>query len=159
MPCAPASASVWQPEQPVPAAWKIVFPSFEVTLPPPEQAAACELPAQRATNAETSSRSFPLTRFAGMTVVPVGVTSEPSAHFGVSGWNCGAGQEMPCRGTRIWSATTCSIVLDLKPCSRTAEKALSRFGPILPLAPAAASVWQLAQENPELAGCVNTCLP
>src|SRR5262249_5460900 len=79
VPCEPASASVWQPVQP--AVRKIVLPSVAVTAPPPAQAESVGLPAQRATKAETSVRSFPETRFAGMTVFPAGPTVAPSAHL------------------------------------------------------------------------------
>ena len=44
--------------------------------------------------------------------------------------------------SRIWSRTTFSIAVASKPCCRSARKASSRFGPIVPLVPAAASVWQ-----------------
>ena len=121
------------------------LPAVAVILPPEaRQAGSFGLPAHWATNADTSVRSLPWTRFAGITVVPVGVTWEPSAHLvtpcDVVDWLSGAGHEMPCSGTRIWSATTCWIVLCSNPWSRTAEKALSRFGPTMPLAPAAAIV-------------------
>src|SRR5947209_14376461 len=46
--------------------------------------------------------------------------------------------------SRIWSSTTFSIADSLKPCWRSARNASSRFGPIVPLEPAAASVWQAA---------------
>src|SRR5207253_5344515 len=96
-------------------------------FPPPEHAGSLELPAHRATKAATSVTSEPLTRFAGMTVVPVGLTCP----FGVS---------IPWSGRRIWSATICWIELDLKPWATSAENALSRFGPIVAVEPAAASV-------------------
>ena len=47
--------------------------------------------------------------------------------------------------SRIWSRTTFSIELSLNPWVRSYANAASRLGPTLPLAPAAASVWQLAQ--------------
>ena len=43
--------------------------------------------------------------------------------------------------SRIWSRTTSRIVASSKPCCRSGRNALSRFGPIVPLVPAAESVW------------------
>ena len=45
---------------------------------------------------------------------------------------------------RIWSRTMSRIELCSNPCLRSDANASSRFGPILPWAPASASVWQPA---------------
>src|SRR5438067_750383 len=60
---------------------------------------------------------------------------------------------MPCSGRRIWSATICWIEVAAKPWSRSAPNASSRFGPIVCVVPAAASVWQ----EPHFV--TNSCFP
>ena len=57
----------------------------------------------------------------------------------------GAPVEVFVIGNLIWVATTCVNVADVMPASRAWANASSRFGPIVPLVPASASVWQPPQ--------------
>src|SRR5215207_8608266 len=132
LPLAPASESVWQPEQFV---LKIALPSV-ASCPPPPPPPGCSFtgsPATAATYEATASASSPSTRFAGIPGSPDGGCSV---------------------GYAICPRTTSRMVDSSKPCStRTEWNASSRFGPITPFVPASASVWH----EPQFA--TNICLP
>ena len=82
-----------------------------------------------------------------MTGPPVGLTSDPGLQAGVEPEPevLRVGHGRPFRGCRICPITICWIVDDLKRWPCAAENESSRFGPIVPLVPAAARVWQLPQ--------------
>ena len=87
--------------------WKIVLPSFPSS--DGGFASAAATPATDATYAATSWAFWPVTRLSGI------------------GFDA----------SRIWSSTTFWIVLSLNPCWRDGPNDASRFGPIVPLVPAA----------------------